>query len=236
MDVTKIPKIMRANGLFKGAALLEKWFAAPPFEKKTGGPNNFGVPELSVITMPFALGFQRTQAIFEVMVSEQVWFNQNAQPIMKAKVRQIVAASSGAMQIDLANRPATELHELHVNFSRVNMNATDPLDDLSAALGNFALYVFPLKISVDTPTRTATLQQVGFHVYDSFDFNGNQALGYWRDSDNSISRLPPPGTDPVSNEDFRIWRRDNGRGGDFAIYSDILAFELPSPLKIALGS
>lgn len=157
---------------------------------------------------------------------------------MKVKIKQIVAENPGISVIDLANRSPIDLHDMHVNSRDVGMNPLAPLDDLEAALGHFSLYVSPLKLTVDMAKRSAVVLQVGFHVYDSFDFNGDQffGLGYWREDGNAISRgiAPPPGSDRVANEDFRIWRRDNAHGGDFAIYSDILPFELTSPITIDL--
>ena len=55
-----------------------------------------------------------------------------------------------------------------------------------------------------------TIEEVGVYVKDSFDFNGNQFLGWWG-----------PADVPINNSDFQRWRAENHTGGDFLVYSDV---------------
>jgi hypothetical protein len=75
-----------------------------------------------------------------------------------------------------------------------------------------------------------TITDIGVHVMDSYDFEGEQPLGYW--SDYSVSR--GPSKDPsefleVTNKTFRDWRSQNGKGGDFLVFSDVKRIKLLHP-------
>jgi hypothetical protein len=67
------------------------------------------------------------------------------------------------------------------------------------------------------------VDKIGIYVRDSYDFNGQQFLGSWRETPPAVSKDPlsfPP-YQPVFNADFQRWRSTNHRGGDFLIFSDI---------------
>jgi hypothetical protein len=65
-----------------------------------------------------------------------------------------------------------------------------------------------------------SIEAVGIYLWDSYDFNGDQELGWWNQS--GVTRVPDPiRYDRVTNEDFRNWRSHNQNGGDFHIYSDV---------------
>jgi len=78
------------------------------------------------------------------------------------------------------------------------------------------------------------INQIGVYIRDSFDFNGNQFLGFWDDSDNSVSMTNPFSGTSVSNSDFRTWRANHGAGGDFLIYSDLKLIKLPTPDRFVI--
>ena len=60
---------------------------------------------------------------------------------------------------------------------------------------------------------------MGIYLWDTYDFNGHQVLGYW--STSGARQHPFSGGDLVTNGDFRDWRNRHGRGGDFFVYSDV---------------
>jgi hypothetical protein len=106
------------------------------------------------------------------------------------------------------------------------------LDDMSAALGNFAFRV-AVAGGVTPIPRTQRFEviiaEVGVYVRDSYDFNGDQFLGFWDDQDNAMSMINPLSGTGVSNSDFRAWRDRNGKGGDFMVYSDVIKMRLAVP-------
>jgi hypothetical protein len=129
------------------------------------------------------------------------------------------------------NQPVQFQDADYINYRVVNFGLS-ALDDMSAALGNFAFRVI-VSGSVTAASRVSGYQvkitEVGVYIRDSYDFNGDQSLGYWDDSDNSVSMFNPLSGTSVSNSDFRDWRSKNSRGGDFLVFSDIKRTTLTTP-------
>ena len=73
------------------------------------------------------------------------------------------------------------------------------------------------------------VKQLGVYVYDVFDFDGEQDLGYWNVKTNDVGRTfiggGPQGT-LVTNKMFRDWRDRNRKGQDYTNYSDISSREV----------
>ncbi len=119
----------------------------------------------------------------------------------------------------------------YVNYRVVSFGFSD-LDDMSAALGNFAFRVLIGGSVAPAPGGAhfqVTITEVGIYIRDSYDFNGDQDLGYWDDTDNSVSMINPLSGTKVTNADFRAWRTRNGRGGDFLVFSDVKRTTLRPP-------
>jgi hypothetical protein len=120
------------------------------------------------------------------------------------------------------------------------------VDDLDAALGAFTFYVVvagtvakpindPAKPTVEWKLGyDVTIDEIGVFIRDSFDFKGDQILGYWaypepfasglykgRFPSGYVSALPFEGGELVTNDDFRKYRAQTGKGGDFLVYSDL---------------
>lgn len=202
---------------------MDKWFSGPPKTKPS-----FASPDESTIKMDaWALKVPRAKAAFDEMVAKKIW----ASPKAIADVWPKRAATLGPGCFDISGWSVPKQHEMHVNFQAVTDGWSLTLDDMVAALGNFSIYVTPLALEI-TPEKgktRVTLQTVGFHIMDSFDFNGDQSLGYWNEADNSASATPTWSGDKVTNESFRNWRATNGRGGDFLVYSDVTTVKLSPP-------
>jgi hypothetical protein len=130
------------------------------------------------------------------------------------------------------SQPVQLLDADYVNYRTVDFGCFD-LDDMTAALGRFTFRVVVVgSITPETGSHRSrhrvTITNVGVYIRDSFDFNGNQFLGYWDDSDNSVSMVNFLSGDAVSNADFRSWRSTHGRGGDFLVFSDVKWMSLTS--------
>jgi hypothetical protein len=73
-----------------------------------------------------------------------------------------------------------------------------------------------------TPDQTIfTIDTVGIYLRDQYDFIGDQSLGYWRVSDNNVTKTWRPDSTEMTNESFRNWRSTSGKGGDFEVFSDV---------------
>ena len=132
------------------------------------------------------------------------------------------------MQFGFGN--GRKLHKTaHINTRTVGLNfsekLTDPLDDMYCALGAFGIHVagagtvIPLDPKADKDTHLVKIDKLGFYIRDTYDFNEDQALGYW--SQEGVTRSAGPGSSSVENKHFRDWRTRFDHGGDFMIFSDV---------------
>ncbi|AKT41270.1 DUF6402 family protein [Chondromyces crocatus] len=217
LTLTNIPRIMRHHGWNNGARMLDIWFSRPSAIAPA-----YGAPDTTTITMDgFVLTYQRAKAVYDKLVQEQIWANPAAQGEVRRLLARLGRLGGTRAWFGDINRPPTVLDADYINFRTVSFGLGN-LDDLSAALGNFT-YRVAIAGEAEGLSGGGTrvyVHQVGIYVRDSFDFNGSQFLGYWDDSDNSVSMLNFLSGDGVENASFQAHRRRTGMGGDFLIYSD----------------
>jgi hypothetical protein len=233
-DITRIPSIMRHNKWNNGAQLMETWFRNPsnndPFK---------GVPDTTTVRMDtFVLTFDRAKTVYNQMIAEKVWINDKAREEIVKVLKRKGKLSKAAEKFGNFSLPVPDLDPDYVNQRPVG-SLWDEVDDMFAALANFNLRavirgtVTPLSAG----KHRVAIDAVGIYVRDSYDFNGDQHLGYWNDTTDYGGKNPFKGTG-VTNQDFRDWRSANSRGGDFLVYSDLKvvpvnpkenAFEVPLP-------
>ena len=223
--VTAIPGIMRHQGWANGARLMEIWFSRPSAIAPAYGP-----PVTSTIRMDtWALTFPVARRVYDELIRDRIWVNPAAQAEITSMLRRrgLISGRSrrfGNLGLAVPLQDADYINYRVVSSSRLN--------DLTAALARF---VFRVCIAgIVTPlTRPArhriTINEIGVYIRDTYDFNGSQFLGYWNDSTNEVSTWNPLTGDRVSNSDFRDWRRVNGMGGDFLVFSDMKRVVLAQP-------
>jgi hypothetical protein len=239
VDLERIPLIMRQNGWENGAALMDYWFNSPTNDD----PKN-GIPCTNIIKMNWVLTFPRAQAVYREMLRSEVWANQAAQrEIISMLGRKSLLGNEKRtfgypkLVLPLVDRDAVQYRA--VGDSWMDM-AFGGIDDLRAALGRFIFKIIvlgevePIKLnSMLTGTYKVTINELGIYVRDSYDFNDangeDQSLGNWDASDNSVGRTMFNGGEEVKNSDFRQWRLDNNKGGDFIVFSDIKYVNLSVP-------
>jgi len=224
-SITKIPGIMRANKWLNGARLMDEWFAGPAAVMPA-----YTTPDTTTITMDsFVLTFPRARIVFDGMVRDKLWMSEKAKPVFASRFPTLGIAPGTTKHIDISSKSAPDQHPLHVNLKAVP--GITNFDDMEAALGNFSIYVVPLVFDVapDSGKARVTLSWVGFHVMDSYDFEGHQTLGWWDEGSNRASALPFWGANEVDNGDFRDWRTANKKGGDFQVFSDVKKLSLNPP-------
>lgn len=228
-SITNIPRTMRAKGWVDGAQLMDKWFAGPPTAKPA-----YTTPDLATIKMDgWALKFPRAKTVFDVMVKDKVWSNDKAKPLLATRLRAQGMLGTLTKSFDFSVKSVPDQHALHTNFRTVEFGLLDSLDDMEAALANFSFYAVPLvgDVGPETGRFRVRLSKVGIHIMDSYDFEGDQDLGYWDESTNNVSSSWFGSGDgvKVSNETFRNWRTANSKGGDFLVYSDVKVLTLNPP-------
>lgn len=218
LTLTNIPTIMRRNGWANGARLMEIWFSRAPAVMPSYGP-----PDTATIRMDaWALTFARARNVYDAMISDRIWANTAAQGRIATVLRSRGLLGAALTRFDDTAGPPDSVHDWHANFRKVDQTNVVSIDDMDAALANFAFYVVVGgSAAPDSGRHRVTIQTVGVYVLDSYDFNGNQGLGYWNDSTNEVSTWNPAVGDHVTNATFRSWRTAHGRGGDFRVFSDI---------------
>jgi hypothetical protein len=235
MDITLIPVIMRRKGWLNGARLQDIWFAGAP----NSDPER-GAPDTTTIRMDsWALTFPRCATAYSNLVSQKLWLSHDSQRWLSNKLLEKGLFQTTRTTFGNLARPVPQVNaDYYIHESGVG-SITDPLDDMYAALGRFSFRVavsgsvvpagtipMPPGASMTRRPRPGTLPQhsvqierVGIYIFDSFDFNGFQFLGFWSPTD--VTRAPIPGYVEVWNSTYRDWRSKNGRGGDFLVYSDM---------------
>ena len=105
------------------------------------------------------------------------------------------------------------------------------LNDLIAALGAFTFRVVLAGSVAPTSNNQYQIEvtKVGVYLRDSYDFQGFQFLGFWNDSNNSVSAINPLSGSAVFNSTFRNWRDQNEAGGDYLVYSNVQTKTLSRP-------
>jgi hypothetical protein len=231
--ILSVEKIMLAKGWKKAAVLQHRWFDGPenqlaglPADGK-GTKGRLSIDD-KTITMEWLLSFSRAQSTYNELLS--VYANDAAKKVLKGRLEQEFARTK-ARTITFGDFSKTGLALLaqESNFRSVEYgyySASNPLqlDELDAALGRFSMYVVPKGTATKTPEGIdVTVSEVGVFAFDSYDFNGDQDLGWWKAPD-KISALKPlfePGYTNVTNKDYQEYRKRHKRGGDFLIFSDV---------------
>lgn len=228
LSLTNIPAIMRSKSWGNGARLMEIWFSRP-----SAIATAYGAPDTATIKMDsWALTFPRALTVYAQLMRDRIWAN----PAGKVEVVRMLrrkglltpGATFGNLGVAVETQDPDYVTQKVVPFDLM----ADPLDDMSAALANFAFRVL-VAGSVAAGSGGAgplvTITEVGVYIKDSYDFNGFQPLGFWDDSTNRVEKGPFWGGVPVFNSDFRDWRTATSRGGDFQVYSDLKRTILSSP-------
>ncbi|EYF08686.1 DUF6402 family protein [Chondromyces apiculatus] len=217
LRLTSIPKIMRHQGWHNGAQLLDKWFSRPSAIAPA-----YGTPDTTTIKMDgFVLTYPRARAVYDALVRDCIWANPAAQAEVRRLLGRLGRLGGPRAWFGDINRSPMILDGEYINHRTVGFGLSN-LDDLSAALGNFAYRVAIAGEAegLSTGGTRVYVHQVGIYVRDSFDFNDSQFLGYWDDSDSSVSTMNFLSGDRVENASFQAYRRGTGMGGDFLVYSD----------------
>jgi hypothetical protein len=198
---------------------MDSWFSRP-----SNDDPRVGVP-LVAMPMSWALGFARAKEVYDEIVTGELWVNQAARKQIRAMLTAHGKLGPKAVtfgdELNSSAPDAVKLHKDYIQYRSVEQSLFTGADDMVAALANFN---FRVVVGGDVkPTKTGheiSIKKLGIYLQDSYDFNGDQTLGYWSDDDFQ-GYFNPIGGDHVTNADFRAWRNANGRGGDYYVYSDV---------------
>lgn len=150
---------------------------------------------------------------------------------------------------DFSDKTAIELEELsQFNLIRVGSTsqeqATDALDDVYGAFGNFLVKVAATRFRTivdDNGFQAIEIEEVGLYGRDTYDFlnvDGDQLLGYWADEgvlrpgvyDYYIAKpdvISSEGVDycRITNDHFNQYRKLHNKGGDMISYTTVKLYE-----------
>jgi hypothetical protein len=228
-DITKIPGIMRTKGWVNGATLMENWFARPANDH----PDRDRSPDTTTIKMAWALSFQRAREVYDEMVSQKVWVNAKASAQIVRMLQGQGLLTGQKREFGPEMDDVVRLDREYIQFRPVG-SMSDPHDDMLAALGRF---VFRVAVNGHIVPRgkqhLVNIEQVGIYIWDSYDFNGDQPLGFWSDSD-FAGNFNFIGGSYVSNASFRDYRSRHSKGGDYHVFSDVRILHRSPPDQIVV--
>lgn len=228
LDITNIPAIMRSKKWNIGAALMDSWFS-----RNINIAPRYGLPDATTIRMAWVLSFKRAPDVYQKLMGDRIWQNEPARKEIASMLRRkgyLMRNACFTRSFGDLSLPVRRQDEDFINQRVLGMSAD--LDDLNAALANFVFNVLVagcVRSEDKSGGYEVEISEIGVYVKDSYDFNGDQFLGYWDDSDNSVSMVNPFSGTAVHNRDFRDWRSKNHKGGDFRVFSDIKRTKISPP-------
>lgn len=110
---------------------------------------------------------------------------------------------------------------------QITANGLD-VTGITAALGEFQFRVMVRGYTEAIPTggHRITIQEAGIFVWDSFNFDGEYNLRFWRCSPAAFSLVEKEGFINLYNSDFQGFRREFGVGNDFLVLSHVRRVDL----------
>ena len=264
-----IPATMRLKGWTVGAAMMDRWFAGEAWAMSPQEKNG-AVPitaftgeriETKLVTMQWALSFARINSVHFHLLNS--WSTAArlaaAAPTLNKRLSTWLAAHPADAGTtfrfgDLAASVREIETTCQINFDRTSGSIWDPLDDFYAAIGECVI-----KIAVSGIAAPAdggyqlTIDEIGTYLRDTYDFIGDQDLGYW--SRYGVEKVLLPlyriPLDPktanndgewdrgtyykVDNGSFRQYRTVYGKGRDFFVHSDVRRLKLAHPVVVTVN-
>lgn len=255
LTLTNIPRIMMMQGWTHGAALLSKWFsrAATQYPHYTAPDTTtitmdwvlkYSKPKAlydSIFTEriwangPARKLLAHRLRTWGMLDGFQHQFDQTIKPVTSLEAEYIntrpygggysgYSGSSGYSGVSSSGASGTASDGYYAV-------AASGLNDLIAALGafTFRIVVAGLVTAVLPQGHEVTITKVGVYIRDSFDFEGFQFLGFWDDSDNTVSAVNPFTGTSVFNSSFRDYRDNHHMGGDFMVFTQVKTTDLKPP-------
>lgn len=252
LALSRLPGAMRNMGWGTAAALMQRWFDSPAWEMPGSWktlqtqPSPMSIPDAQcdqrIVTMDWAMKFERCRRAVEV--AESRLDTPKAVARLKQRLKDVRWQGDIPFGLGFRGMSAVQMDaNSQVNFAELG-DAWDDLDDMYGALGTATVKVGVVgNVFKDTNATTGVarvllhITHLGFYLRDQYDFNGLQYLGTWTEDrvltkietafsmthqGHIILRMKSGPFAVVTNADFRAYREETGKGGDFLIYSDVL--------------
>ena len=275
------------------AKLMRYWFAGKSNYSKTSEDRAAGIDQNGnpftaeminddLITLKWVRSYPRAEKIYKELLSTAIFSPNAANEIRKKLLAAFPAFLDPYTPLNCFSTTGQNLHSLHRDFqfqlSAVDSAVTDKAvlwvgdetggikapDDLTGALGSFAIYAAIGDIYISRVTNIACVDSVYIYARDSYSFLDNdesssQYLGHWSTENvylapilktsakGAFSWINTPLTAigrsifekggvmyPVANKNFRDWREKHNQGGDFLIYTTPQLCRLQVPISVSL--
>jgi hypothetical protein len=218
LNLQKLPDIMRANNMPKGAELMERWFSL----NASVNPN-FAEQNDTIINLAWLLGYERAKQVYQEILDDRIWENGAARIDLLEILRLKGLITSTPTTFAIPAGSGKVVDPDHFQSRALSfLDAYSELDDLTAAMARFDFrLVAGGRVEPVGDDHRITIEEIGIYVRDQYEFQGRQPpLGFWDETSNSVSRNPLSGV-PVFNHHFRAWRDATGKGGDMVIFTDV---------------
>ncbi len=261
-----IPATMRLRKMETGAALMDRWFKGKawtmsPHEKNGDTPITAITGDKiddTTIKMKWVLQFGRIAAVHFHLLNS--WSSPTRLAASQPRLAQLlqlwtktngIAAGAPFRFGDLGQPVRIIETTCQINFDVTTLGVFDALDDFFAAIGRCSLKLAVSGMAQPTAGGyTLTIDEVGTYLRDTYDFIGDQELGYWSRYGVEKFLFPPIKIplDPakadndggwdrgtfyeVNNGSFRAYRTEFGQGADFFIHSDVKRATLAQPVVV----
>jgi uncharacterized Zn-binding protein involved in type VI secretion len=238
-NIEHIPWIMRANGWYEGATLMDQWFSRDASTDKKPEDS-----DTSTIKMDWVLELDEARKAYDELMNEALWtvpnddFGRTPLQRLCGSLRNKGFLTDQPMEFTF-DTPVWTLKGRQFDDRVIRKGAfgEEPLfifDKHGAALGQFELLLAAAGEAEPLPdgvTHRITLRKKGVFVEDQYDFEGSQFLGFWDVETHSAGYIPSLRCKwPVTNGSFRDWRDRTNRGGDYLVYSDVKQENIDPPI------
>ena len=257
-SIEDIPDILEDKGWQEAAALQRLWFSLRNPGKVGDDGFDWNLPiNSSIITMEWALKSETANSsratdaykkLANLYFDRSLVTHGHQYNRLEARLKARFASLNNPQSISYGDIPQPadnagaeawkEFVFQYTEFTKVpsyGWHLTSGADPLTAALNGFGFFLIPKGVAVKTEKGFIfTFEKLGIFIGDSFDFQGFQPLGYWRNPD-FVSVNPFTDSYYVANSDYRDYRRATGRGGDFSIFSKVRWIDPPPPIRFEHG-
>lgn len=229
-DLDRLPDVMEKLRMPMAARLMHRWLSSPALQM----PGKSAATDFSDITMTWALSFGRVKDAYDYVVAFKIWKTAFAQRAIVKWLEKQNAFQNDVVRFGNVNTGLPQLHADVIQFYPVGSRWDTP-DDMLGALGRFDFHfvvegrTVPVRVVKKVVGHRVEIDKVGIYIRDSYDFQGNQELGYWDFDKIRMNKIFIPGGTPLNNSTFRAWRSKTGRGGDYIIFSDVRILERNPP-------
>ena len=195
--------------------MFERWFGGKANGDALKNPNVFWVD------MDWILAHIRVHRAFSTLADKSYLFSPNArQQLAEILKRDGKLPSEGRAYFDYTNEDWSQWRAGYFQQIKANGMEAFPVDGLMASMGDFQFRA--LAKGYTEPQENGHLiviQGVSIIVWDSFNFDGDAELGFWRCSPPTFSMTKEHGFTQLHNGDFQKFRKDFSTGNDFMVLS-----------------